>query len=72
MTNPTSLKQAVIWTEKALQQGETPDGNYILARLHLKSGNKEAAKKYATQAVKLAKEKGMDASVPEKLLLETK
>ncbi|MCG7281254.1 thioredoxin family protein [Chryseobacterium taklimakanense] len=72
ISNPTSLKQAVIWTEKALQQAETPDGNYILARLHLKSGNKEAAKKYATQAVKLAKEKGMDASVPEKLLLEIK
>lgn len=72
ISNLASLKQAVIWAEKALQQGETPDVNYILAKLHLKSGNKEAAKKYATQAVKLAKEKGMDAAIPEKLLSEIK
>lgn len=72
VNNPIALKQAIVWVQKTIQQSETPDNTYILAKLLLKTGNKEAAKKYAEQAVKLAKDEGMDATVPEKLLFEIK
>ncbi|MDO5616869.1 MAG: thioredoxin fold domain-containing protein [Cruoricaptor ignavus] len=70
--NLSSLKTATIWAEKSVMNGETPENTYILAKLYWKTGNKDAAKMFAEQSVKLTKRKGMDATVPEKLLSEIK
>ena len=72
ITNPSSLKQAILWTEKNLQQGENQDNTFILGKLYLKTGNKELAKKYATKSLELAKGRGMDTTVQEQLLSEIK
>lgn len=72
ISNTESLKKAVVWAEKSVMASETPENTYILAKLYLKTGNKTAAKLYAQQSVNLTKQKGMDASVPEKLLLQIK
>ena len=70
--NPQSLKQAVVWAEKSVMSSESPENTYILAKLYLKTGNKDAAKMFAQQSVNLTKQKDQNASVPEKLLSEIK
>lgn len=72
ISNPESLKKAVVWAEKAVMKAETAENTYILAKLYLKTGNKDAAKMYAEQSLKLTKQRGMDTSIPEQLLSEIK
>lgn len=66
------LKQALRWAEKIIMKNETAETNYLLAKLYLQTGNKDAAKMYAEQSVNLTKQKGADASIPQKLLSEIK
>lgn len=72
VNNAQSLKQSLLWAEKAVMRSESAENTYVLAKLYLKTGNKEAAKMYAEQSVRLTKQKGADASIPEKLLSEIK
>lgn len=67
-----SLKNALLWAEKSVMKSESPENTYILAKLYLKTGNKQAAKMYAEQSVRLTKQKGADATIPEQLLSEIK
>lgn len=72
ISDPESLKKALVWAEKSVMSGETPENTYILAKLYHKTGNNSSAKMFAQQSVNLTKQKGQDASVPEKLLSDIK
>ena len=72
ITNKDALKKALIWAEKSVMNNETPENTYILAKLYQKTGNNEAAKMYALHSLNLTKQKGMDATLTEKLLSELK
>ncbi len=71
-TNPSSLKAAEMWAEKAVMQRETADNTYVLAKLYQKNGKKDLAKLFAEASVRLSKQLEMDSSAAEKLLTELK
>lgn len=72
VTNITSLKKAVVWAEKSIMKTETAENTFILAKLYLKTGNREAAKMFAQQASALALQSGKDNTLALKLLSEIK
>lgn len=72
VTNPESLKKALVWAEKSVMQSESTENTYILAKLYLKTGNKASAKMFAEQSVQLASIEGKDATLAQKLLSEIK
>jgi len=68
--NKTSLKKAQEWAEKCVMKQETAENTYILAKLYMQTGNKEAAKMYAEISKNLAVQRGADSSVVDALLNE--
>ena len=68
--NKESFREAVRYGIKVHSGQPTPELSYLIAKLYHKLGDKNLALKYAKESIARTKEKGADASVPEKLLKE--
>lgn len=71
-TDKKALKTAEMWAEKSVQQRETSENTYILAKLYQRSGKLPEARIYAEASANLAKAAKADAIAAEKLLEELK
>lgn len=67
-----SLNKAKIWAEKVVMSGETAENTYILAKIYLKTGDKEKAKMFAQQSASIAKKEGKNSLPAETLMAEIK
>ena len=70
--DPAKLKTALGWAEKSAALNRNFYNIDTVAALHYKLGNKKQAKKFAKEAIKLAKAEGEDPSATEALLREIK
>lgn len=65
-----SLKTALMWAEKIVMRGETPENTYILAKLHSLVGNKSLALDFAKLSKSLAQQTGQNTNLADGLLNE--
>lgn len=72
ITDVAALKKSVIWAEKTMMTSESLESTFTLAKLYFKTGNKDAAKMFAEQALKLAQQINTDPSQIIQLLEQMK
>lgn len=66
--DPTSLKKAVVWAEKAIMTNETAENAFVLGQLYQKTGNREGAKAFGEVALRLGKQNGADTTAVQNFL----
>jgi thiol-disulfide isomerase/thioredoxin len=71
-TDPTALRTALQWAQRAVNRQETYYTQYTLAALFAKNGQKKAAQKAAQRARALAQAEGQDTALMDDLLAKLK
>ena len=65
-----ALKEAVVWIERTLELAENYDVYLLIARLQLKTGNRNAALEYAEKGQKMAAQYQWNTKEADELILE--
>ena len=70
--DPKSLKTALMWAEKIVMRGENAENTYILAKLHLATGDKKNAKDFANISRNMAANAGQSTDLADSILNQLK
>lgn len=70
--DPKSLKTPLMWAEKIVMRGENAENTYILAKLHLATGDLKNAKDFALISKSMAQNAGQPTTLADSILNQIK
>lgn len=72
VSNPESLKKAVVWCKESIKKEENYANTQTLAKLYLKTGDKSNALIWAKKSLELSKKKGVENEAAEEIIKSLK